>query len=272
MANKTECKRIKRKVYAFMSVFTALVYTIHIVLKIIYYNMLCDVAFQDSIIIDFVAMGRDVAELLGLSICFGAIIFCIYLDGVKGSIGVFVITGIATVAKNFIGSNSMVTLILGGGVSLKGIFNLTSFIFEVLQIVTLTIIVFSIMNRYRFKKAIIEKGLNKKIQGQSVNNICDVYPFKKIFDIKNPVIASVLGGALVILGYSVINTAVQYLVSALNFWSIIKEEIAEQPLGIVLSLAQHIITDISRCIVGFFAILLVQTIFYEWLYKEKALK
>ncbi len=272
MGKNIENRKIKERVYIAFSVIALLAYALHIVFKVVYSNIVTDIEYESSLLPDAVGMARDIVELVGMSACFSALIFCLYLGGVKNCVGALVIIGALTTAKNIIGSRSMINLMTGGGVSLKGLFNLSSFLIEILQYVILVLIVSAIMKKHRQRVLLTEKlARNSKSATGGVKKT-EIYPFRKIFGIKNPVLLSVLWGGIIVFIFSMLSKLAHYVINAINFPSLILDELTKYPFGIALSFAQHLLTNLSRGAICYFAVLLLETVFCEWYYKEKLFK
>lgn len=192
-----------------------------------------DVVFADTILPMFVDVVKDAIEIAAISVCYSAIIYCIYCFGSRPAFKIAIVFFIATFFKYTV--NVAVSWMLGGEMTELWAWDIVNIVFYTLLESAQLIILFFI------SKGIIEAH-QKKItysasSGNTVREKADldenILPFKRLYDRNNCLIKAAL-----VCG--IVTAAVKSVGMLLgDLWLIIAYGAPKDPMTIVKMLLNY---------------------------------
>jgi hypothetical protein len=172
-------KTSRKRVFFFALLAGAFLYSVYcFVIEPIYISSLYDVAYEGSVLPDFLYYLGRIVEIVAISVCYAAAAMSIYLTGrltFGGTFGLYLILGgykyVANLAVEFIGGDGDTSLLL-----LDAFFAILYLALEIVPF-AISCAIFSWLFKSfgERQKILVKAGKEER-----------VYPFKKLYDKRNP--------------------------------------------------------------------------------------
>ncbi len=268
----------RKKLYIIYAVLGGLLYILFIGLKLVGQNVASDILYKDTLLPLLVGMIHDITELVVLALSYAVVIFSLYKFSVCGTIGAFIIYGVLTLIKYFLGSGPMLNLMSGGGIGLddlaySAVFEVSvPFILECLQYFVVVLLSAKLISKREKASRIANSISTRDAKDQSR----PIYPFTRLFDKHNPILCSTLFCGIIVAVTSLLLTVercMYYVVSqALYFgWKYtISTIMGMEMIADIPYMMNYFISDIFRGVICYFAVILLEMIFFDVYFKRKA--
>ena len=210
------------------------------VISPLYAAVASDVVLGDTILNDLMYYLGRIAELLAISVSYGAMIYGIYrlsLSKVKALPLIFLV---ATLLKYT--ANMAVSWIMSGGASEEWIWDIINVFFytflEAIQLCIVLLVINSVIKKQKQIDAVLA-GTGKEMA---------VYPFRGVYDKKNCLMKSALLAAIIVLISKIFGQVVS------DLYYIIASGLPEQTSTVILMLVTYL-SNLIFCVVCYIAVI-----------------
>lgn len=184
--------KLRNRLCLLSAVGFAVLYALYcFVLSPLYAAAKSNAAFDGTLLPDVLYYLGRIAELLAISVSYGAMIYGIYRLSLSRVKLVPIIFLIATLMKY--SSNMAVSWILSGGVSEEWLWDIINVLFyTALEVTQLCVVIL-------FVNSVIKKQKRRDNALAGTGNESEIYPFRKIYDKKNCLMRSAMISAVIVL-------------------------------------------------------------------------
>jgi hypothetical protein len=185
LKNKTQSRLIRLLIIS-----SAVLYSLYCFILAPIYTYICsDIVFSVTIVPEILSFILDIVDIIAYAVCFSIIIYSVYRFDLKPSVRIIVTVCAALFLKYT--ANFIMTIVVDGALNLNDITSIVIyFVLDVIWLTAITLISNRIIAKHKKKRDVTNKAAVSI--SAKLDDSYNVFPFKKLFDLSNPLQTSAL--------------------------------------------------------------------------------